>query len=105
MPFMALLRERPLYKLYRGGLWRDCEHAVGELAAGRAETMVAAAERIKQRTQNTGRKLPGRTVSTPLLLKGLEFDHVVTPTPLTLAGRGKRERSYSMSPFPARPAR
>jgi DNA helicase IV len=28
---------------------------------------------------NSGRKLPKRTVSTPLLLKGLEFDHVVIP--------------------------
>ena len=92
IPFMALLRKRPLYKLYRGGLWRDCEHAVGELAAGRAETMVAAAERIKQRAHNTGRKLPGRTVSTPLLLKGLEFDHVVIPD-ATHFGRERQARA------------
>nr|WP_043802175.1 UvrD-helicase domain-containing protein [Arenimonas malthae] len=92
IPFMALLRKRPLYKLYRGGLWRDCEHAVGELAAGRAETMVAAAERIKQRVHNTGRKLPGRTVSTPLLLKGLEFDHVVIPD-ATHFGRERQARA------------
>lgn len=92
VPFMALLRKRPLYKLYRGGLWRDCEHAVGELAAGRAETMVAAAERIKQRAHNTGRKLPGRTVSTPLLLKGLEFDHVVIPD-ATHFGRERQARA------------
>jgi DNA helicase-2/ATP-dependent DNA helicase PcrA len=68
-----------MWKLYRSGLWRDAEHAVVELAADRVENMVAAAERIKQRVHNAGRRLPSRTVSTPLLLKGLEFDHVIIP--------------------------
>lgn len=76
---IALLRKHPRWKLYRNGLWRDAENASAELAAGRAETMGAAAERVKQRASNMGRRLPIRTVSTPLLLKGLEFDHVVIP--------------------------
>ncbi len=79
LQFMGLLRKQALWKLYRSGLWRDAEHSTVELAAGRAENMVAAAERIKQRVHNMGRRLPARTVSTPLLLKGLEFDHVVIP--------------------------
>ena len=41
--------------------------------------MAAATLSIRQRVSNSGRRLPKRTVSTPLLLKGLEFDHVVIP--------------------------
>jgi len=77
--FIALARTRPAWKMYRSGLWRDAENACNELAAERTESMVEAANRIKQRTSNMGRRLPTRTVSTPLLLKGLEFDHVVIP--------------------------
>jgi superfamily I DNA/RNA helicase len=76
---IGLLRKLPHWKLYRSGLWRDAENACSELASGRTETLAAAAGRIKQRASNMGRRLPTRTVSTPLLLKGLEFDHVVIP--------------------------
>jgi superfamily I DNA/RNA helicase len=38
-----------------------------------------AADRVRHRISMAGRTLPRRTVSTPLLLKGLEFDHVVVP--------------------------
>lgn len=41
--------------------------------------MGAATLSVRQRVSNSGRKMPQRTVSTPLLLKGLEFDHVVIP--------------------------
>lgn len=41
--------------------------------------MVEAAARVRQRAANSGRHLSDRTVSTPLLLKGLEFDHVIIP--------------------------
>lgn len=75
----ALARKRPRWKLYRNELWRDAERAATEVAADRAETMVAAALGVRQRVSNSGRKMPKRTVSTPLLLKGLEFDHVVIP--------------------------
>lgn len=77
--FMAIARTRPSWKMYRGGMWRDAERAMNELAAERADSMVAAADRVKQRASNMGRQLPSRTISTPLLLKGLEFDHVVIP--------------------------
>jgi hypothetical protein len=76
---LALARKHSKWKLYRNELWRDAERTVAELAAGRAETMVDAAARIRQRASITGRRLPKRTVSTPLLLKGLEFAHVVIP--------------------------
>lgn len=75
----AVSRKRPRWRLFRGELWRDAERAIGAVAAGRAATMATATASIRQRVSNTGRKLPKRTVSTPLLLKGLEFDHVVIP--------------------------
>lgn len=75
----SLARKRPQWRLYRNELWRDAERAATEVVAGRAETMVAATLSVRHRVSNSGRKMPKRTVSTPLLLKGLEFDHVVIP--------------------------
>lgn len=76
---LRLARKRPQWSLYRSELWRDAERAMNDISSGRAETMAVAAGFVRQRTSNAGRKLPRRTVSTPLLLKGLEFDHVVIP--------------------------
>ncbi len=76
---MALSRKHPRWKLFRSELWRDAERAVAEIVAGRAENMVDATASIRHRVSMSGRKLPKRTVSTPFLLKGLEFDHVVIP--------------------------
>jgi superfamily I DNA/RNA helicase len=77
--FLAMSRKRPNWKLFRSELWRDAERVAVEVAAGRAESMEIAAGSVRQRVSNSGRKLHKRTVSTPLLLKGLEFDHVVIP--------------------------
>jgi hypothetical protein len=77
--FMQLSRRHPRWKLFRGELWRDAERAAAEVASGRADSMVMATASVRQRMSASGRNLPKRTVSTPLLLKGLEFDHVVIP--------------------------
>ena len=87
----ALFKKRPRWKLYRSDLWRDAERAMSELAAGRAENMVDAASSIRHRVSSSGRKLPNRTVSTPLLLKGLEFDHVVIPDAAHFAKESKAQ--------------
>jgi hypothetical protein len=79
MAFLSACRRHPRWKLYRSGLWRDAERAASDLASGRSPSMEEAAAKIRQRATHTGRSLPQRTVSTPLLLKGLEFDHVVVP--------------------------
>jgi DNA helicase-2/ATP-dependent DNA helicase PcrA len=89
--FLRLFRKRPRWKLYRSELWRDAERTVSELAAGRAKTMSDAVGSIRQRVSNSGRKLPKRTVSTPLLLKGLEFDHVVVPDAAHFAKESKAQ--------------
>lgn len=88
---LGLLRKHPRLKLYRSELWRDAERTVKEVAAGRKETMVEAAASVRQRVGNGGRKLPNRTVSTPLLLKGLEFDHVVIPEAAHFARQSKAQ--------------
>ena len=77
--FMALSRRHPRWKLFRSELWRDAERAAAEVAAGRAQNITSATGNVRHRVSKSGRKLPKRTVSTPLLLKGLEFDHVVIP--------------------------
>jgi DNA helicase-2/ATP-dependent DNA helicase PcrA len=77
--FWALSRKYPRWKLYRSELWRDAERTMAEVTSGRAEDMTCAVATIRQRVGVAGRRLPKRTVSTPLLLKGLEFDHVVIP--------------------------
>lgn len=89
--FLGLFRKRPRWKLYRSELWRDAERAVSEVVAGRAQTMLDAAGSIRHRVSNSGRKLPKKTVSTPLLLKGLEFDHVVVPDATHFAKESKAQ--------------
>jgi hypothetical protein len=46
---------------------------------GRIGSMDQATTNIRQRVSVSGRKLPSRTVSAPLLLKELEFVHAVIP--------------------------
>jgi hypothetical protein len=75
----AMAKERPSWRLFRREIWRDGERAIAELEAGRVATMAEATASIRQRMSNSGRRMPLRTVSTPLLLKGLEFDHVLIP--------------------------
>ncbi|WP_436397715.1 UvrD-helicase domain-containing protein [Roseobacter sp. S98] len=72
-------RDHPRWRLFRSELWRDCERAISEVVNGRCSTMAEAAQVVRQRSNHIGRQLPRRTVSTPLLLKGLEFQDVVIP--------------------------
>lgn len=79
LEILLLTRKLPRARLHRQELVRDVERAISELAAGRCATMLEAAKRIRDRAGVVGRRMPKRAVSTPLLLKGLEFDHVVVP--------------------------
>lgn len=72
-------RSHPRWRLFRSELWRDCERALAELSSGRCANLRDAAETIRNRSNHIGRRLPIRTVSTPLLLKGLEFNDVKIP--------------------------
>ncbi len=77
--YLSLSRTHPRRRVHRGELWRECRRALEAVAAGRCETMFSASAHVRQRASTMGRNLPQRTLSTPLLLKGLEFDHVVVP--------------------------
>lgn len=91
----ALAKGRPRWRLFRREIWRDAEKAIAELQAGRVANMIEAASSIRQRLINSGRHMPLRTVSTPLLLKGLEFDHVLIPNAAHFLG----ERSANAKLF------
>lgn len=66
-------------RTFRAELLRDTGKALAALAEGRHATLAASAFVTRQRVSHVGRLLPRRTVSTPLLLKGLEFDRVTVP--------------------------
>jgi superfamily I DNA/RNA helicase len=76
---MQLARRHPRWRVFRGELWRDSERALAELAAQRSDALCDAVLKIRHRVTASGRSLARRTISTPLLLKGLEFDHVIVP--------------------------
>lgn len=66
-------------RTFRAELMRDTVKALMGLAEGKFSNLGQSAFVVRQRLSHAGRYLPSRTVSTPLLLKGLEFDHVVVP--------------------------
>lgn len=76
---LKLERSHPLSRVYRGELIGDTKRALTELSEGRHQSLVAASEAVRQRLSLMGRAPTARTISTPLLLKGLEFDHVLVP--------------------------
>lgn len=63
--------------MYRRELWREMQRAV-QLQIRTPECSLAdAAWRVRNRTRQGGRAVEHRTVSRTLLVKGLEFDHVI----------------------------
>lgn len=79
LAILSAARGMEAWRPFRAELLRDAERALESVAAGRSETMEEAVAKIRQRLGLVGRKMPKRTVSTPLLLKGLEFAHVLVP--------------------------
>lgn len=76
---IRLERAQVTARAFRGELLGDARRAIGDVAAGRQSSMVAACEAVRHRLSIVGRAPITRTISTPLLLKGLEFDHVLIP--------------------------
>lgn len=72
-------REHPQSRTFRSDLLNDARRALDEVDAGRHEQLTLAAEAMRQRLSHSGRPAIARTLSTPLLLKGLEFDNVLVP--------------------------
>lgn len=76
---LAALRARPRNRAFRAELLNDARRALAEVENGRQPLLVDASQSMRSRLSQTGRAPVKRTVSTPLLLKGLEFDHVLLP--------------------------
>jgi len=77
--FLSLSRKHSRFRAFRRELWRDAERAFSDLDSGRSACLLDAAVAARQRLSATGRPPQRRVISTPLLLKGLEFDHVLVP--------------------------
>ena len=73
------IRRHSRARTFRGELVRDTFRALSGVAEGRFASLAQSGFVVRQRVSHGGRLMPRRTVSTPLLLKGLEFDHVVVP--------------------------
>ena len=67
----------PDAKVYRRELLREMIKAILTVEMGEAENLEEAAWIVRNRTRQIGRRLPRCAVGTTLLVKGLEFDHVV----------------------------
>lgn len=76
---LAGLRLHSRTRIFRAELIRDTAKALAALAEGKHTTLAHSAFVTRQRVSHMGRHLPRRTISTPLLLKGLEFDRVAVP--------------------------
>lgn len=63
--------------VYRRELLDELRTAIREYAAGEDENLVEAAERIRRVKRFTGRRLPHHCAARPIMVKGLECDHVL----------------------------
>ncbi len=63
--------------LFRRELWQEMSRAIQVYLDGKFESLFEAAWHVRNRTRQFGRQPEYRTVSRTLLVKGLEFDHVV----------------------------
>jgi len=63
--------------VYRRELLQEMERAAHAVFVGNADTLYEAAWVVRNRVRQRGRCLPRCGVGTTLLVKGLEFDHVV----------------------------
>lgn len=63
--------------IHREELWREMHKAIEECRAGKHPSLLEAAWQVRSRTSVVGRRIPKRTVSRTLLIKGLEFDHAI----------------------------
>jgi hypothetical protein len=73
---MKAIGEAPSIRLYKTEAWTDVLKAI-ESAVANQLTTVSALARIRDSLRHSGRRPIRRAVSRTVLVKGLEFDHVV----------------------------
>lgn len=77
--YIEEVRRHSRARTFRGELLKDATRALREIDAGRFDYLRDSSTAVRQRVSTAGREAQKRMVSTPLLLKGLEFDHVIIP--------------------------
>lgn len=78
--------------IYRADIWNEVKKTLAQLIQSPQAEYATTAWAVRQNTRFRGREIPRRVVSTPLLLKGLECDHVVIPN--LEAFKGHRQLLY-----------
>lgn len=63
-------------RVYRWEAWNDTREAIAMTAVNR-ESALDNLARVRERLRRTGRRSENRTASRTLLVKGLEYDHVI----------------------------
>ena len=62
---------------YRWDLWRSMHRTLRDHDPTKGISLPDTAWHVRDQGRHHGHKLPRRSIATPLLVKGLEFDHVV----------------------------
>lgn len=86
---LSAIKRAPETKVYRRELLDEFMRAltVGDTGAIEEEPLLEAMTAVRNLTRHTGRRLPSRAFGSPLLVKGLEFDHVVVLKPEEMTRR------------------
>lgn len=72
----AAVRSTKGLRVYRWEAWHDSLESIA-MSAENAESAIDSLARVRDRLRRTGRRKDNRIASRTLLVKGLEFDHVV----------------------------
>lgn len=85
---LAEIKNSPDTRVYRRELMDDFMRALSVCDGVPDETTIMeAVDDVRNRTRHAGRRLPLRGFGTPLLVKGLEFDHVLVLKPEEMSRR------------------
>jgi hypothetical protein len=74
---MSAIAKTPGLRLYKREAWNDCIKALETCEAGEVVSATDALGRIRDSLRHSGRRPSNRVVSRTVLVKGLEYDHVV----------------------------
>src|SRR5699024_639105 len=73
----GLFEKNKSVRIYRREAWRDAMRAIGEYLENPHRTPQESLASVRNRRRYESRIVPKNVVSRTLLVKGLEFDHVV----------------------------
>ena len=74
---MTAIAKTPTLRLYKREAWNDCIKALEACESDEVEAATDALGRIRDGLRHSGRRPTNRVVSRTVLVKGLEYDHVI----------------------------